>query len=127
MGELAQQGRARRGHTGRRGERSRNIDELADGMPHARTNSWTTDINSNVQRRTVCRILQYQGDMEGAEKNGDGETVGPGYVTRRVRLPDRLPTACLVVDRNPHTEGDEDRQCFAAPAGPNRPNRTCSG
>ncbi len=40
---------------------SRHIEELAEGMLYTQVDSWATGINSNVEGKTVRRILQYQG------------------------------------------------------------------
>jgi len=40
---------------------SRHIEELAAGMLYTQVDSWATGINSNVEGKTVRRILQYQG------------------------------------------------------------------
>ena len=40
---------------------TRHIDELADGLLYAKIDSWATGINTNVEGKTVRRILQYQG------------------------------------------------------------------
>jgi cation diffusion facilitator CzcD-associated flavoprotein CzcO len=40
---------------------SKHIEELAEGMLYTQVDSWATGINSNVEGKTVRRILQYQG------------------------------------------------------------------
>ena len=40
---------------------TRHIDELAEGMLYTQADSWATGINTNVDGKTVRRILQYQG------------------------------------------------------------------
>ena len=42
-------------------EWSAHIEELAAGMLYTQVDSWATGINSNVEGKTVRRILQYQG------------------------------------------------------------------
>ncbi|HEX2939441.1 MAG TPA: NAD(P)/FAD-dependent oxidoreductase [Rhodopila sp.] len=42
-------------------EWSRHIEELASGMLYTQIDSWATGINSNVEGKTVRRVLQYQG------------------------------------------------------------------
>ncbi len=40
---------------------SHHIEQLAEGMLYTQVDSWATGINSNVEGKTVRRILQYQG------------------------------------------------------------------
>ncbi len=42
-------------------EWSRHVEELAKGMLYTQVDSWATGINTNVEGKTVRRILQYQG------------------------------------------------------------------
>ncbi|OYV34757.1 MAG: cyclohexanone monooxygenase [Rhodospirillales bacterium 20-64-7] len=42
-------------------EWSKHIEELAAGMLYTQIDSWATGINSNVEGKTVRRVLQYQG------------------------------------------------------------------
>ena len=42
-------------------EWSAHVEELAAGMLYTQVDSWATGINSNVEGKTVRRILQYQG------------------------------------------------------------------
>jgi cation diffusion facilitator CzcD-associated flavoprotein CzcO len=42
-------------------EWSRHVEELAEGMLYTQVDSWLTGINTNVEGRSVRRVLQYQG------------------------------------------------------------------
>ncbi len=57
---------------------SRHINELADGMLYTQIDSWATGINSNVEGKTVRRILQYQGGAPAYRAKCD-EVAASGY------------------------------------------------
>ncbi len=57
---------------------SRHINELADGMLYTQIDSWATGINSNVEGKTVRRILQYQGGAPAYRAKCD-EVASSGY------------------------------------------------
>ncbi len=59
-------------------EWTRHIDELAEGMLYTGINSWATGINSNVEGKTVRRILQYQGGAPAYRAKCD-EVAASGY------------------------------------------------
>ncbi|MBN9560805.1 MAG: NAD(P)/FAD-dependent oxidoreductase [Alphaproteobacteria bacterium] len=61
-------------------EWSRHIEELADGMLYTQVDSWATGINSNVEGKTVRRILQYQGGAPAYRERCDA-VAAAGYAS----------------------------------------------
>jgi cation diffusion facilitator CzcD-associated flavoprotein CzcO len=59
-------------------EWSRHIETLAEGMLYTQIDSWATGINSNVEGKTVRRILQYQGGAPQYRAHCD-EVAAKGY------------------------------------------------
>ena len=61
-------------------EWSRHIEELAAGMLYTQVDSWATGINSNVEGKTVRRILQYQGGAPAYRERCDA-VAAAGYAS----------------------------------------------
>ena len=68
---------------------SRHIEELAEGMLYTQIDSWATGVNSNVEGRSVRRILQYQGGAPAYRAHCDAVAAKgyEGMVLSRVETP----------------------------------------